>query len=64
MLDMIRLYLAAHGIDLYRDDRGVTAMEYGLIAAIMAVVIVAAFGIFGNAINHAFNTINTDLRNG
>lgn len=62
MLDMIRLYLAAHGIDLYRDERGVTAMEYGLIAAVMAVVIVAAFGVFGNGLKNAFNNINNSLQ--
>lgn len=63
MLDMIRFYLAAHGTDLYRDERGVTAMEYGLIAAVMAVVIIAAFGVFGNALNNAFHTISSNLQN-
>ena len=63
MLEMIRFYLAAHGVDLYRDERGVTALEYGLIAAVMAVVIIAAFGLFGNKLEGAFNTIDANLAN-
>lgn len=44
-----------------RGDRsGVTALEYALIAGIMAVVIIAAMNVFSPQINSLFsNTTNT-----
>jgi pilus assembly protein Flp/PilA len=39
------------------DDDGVTAIEYGLIAALMAVVIVAAITFLGDELVEIFNTI-------
>jgi pilus assembly protein Flp/PilA len=46
---------------LVKDERGVTAMEYGLIAALMAVVIIAAIGTLGTALRTTFTTIATSL---
>jgi len=42
---------------LRRDTRGVTALEYGLIAAVMGALIVAAFGSLGGDLSTAFATI-------
>ena len=42
---------------LHRDDRGATAVEYGLIVALIAVVIAVAVATLGGAINTAFTTI-------
>ncbi len=42
---------------LQRDDRGATAVEYGLIVALIAVVIAGAVKLLGGAINTAFTTI-------
>jgi pilus assembly protein Flp/PilA len=42
---------------LLRDESGATAIEYGLIAALIAVVIIAALQILGNDLNAAFNSI-------
>ncbi len=39
------------------DDRGATAIEYGLIAALIAVVIIAALTLLGTAISGKFKTI-------
>ncbi len=61
MLDYVKTWLALRGLTFAKDDRGVTAMEYGLIAALMAVVIVAAFGVFGSGLKNVMNTLNTDL---
>ncbi|WP_288048360.1 Flp family type IVb pilin [Acidiphilium sp.] len=36
-------------------------MEYGLIAALMAVVIIAAFGILGNGLGNVMNELNNKL---
>ncbi|MDE2327315.1 MAG: Flp family type IVb pilin, partial [Rhodospirillales bacterium] len=41
MLDYAKTWLALRGLTFAKDNRGVTAMEYGLIAALMAVVIIA-----------------------
>jgi pilus assembly protein Flp/PilA len=59
MLDYARTWLA-----LRPDKRGVTAMEYGLIAALMAVVIVAAVGALGSGIQAAFTSIAGHLTSG
>jgi len=44
-----------------RDEEGVTAIEYGLIAALIAVVIIAAVTIVGTQLNIVFNAIGTAL---
>jgi pilus assembly protein Flp/PilA len=40
-----------------RDEEGVTAIEYGLIAALVAVVIIAGATLLGNNLNALFNAI-------
>ncbi len=42
---------------LILDDAGVTAIEYGLIAALVAVVCIAAWGLLGNSLSTIFNNI-------
>jgi len=44
-----------------RDEEGVTAIEYGLIAALIAVVIVGAVTSVGTQLQTIFNTIYTKL---
>lgn len=44
-----------------REDGGVTAIEYGLIAALIAVVIIAAVGLIGTKLNTDFNKIAASL---
>ena len=43
------------------DDSGATAIEYGLIAALIAVVIVAALTTLGTKLNTTLGTVATDL---
>ncbi len=43
------------------DDSGATAIEYGLIVALIAVVIIAAVTTLGTKLNNAFGAINTGL---
>jgi pilus assembly protein Flp/PilA len=43
------------------DQRAVTAMEYGLIAALVAVVIIGAVTTMGTKLNAVFGTINSSL---
>ncbi len=46
-----------------RSKQGVTAIEYGLIAALIAVAIVAAVTLLGTDLAQTFNTIAGDLSN-
>lgn len=39
------------------DDKGVTAMEYGLIAALIAVVCISAWKLLGTNLSTAFSTV-------
>jgi pilus assembly protein Flp/PilA len=42
---------------ILREDRGATAVEYGLIVALIAAVIVATVALLGTEINNAFTTV-------
>jgi pilus assembly protein Flp/PilA len=46
---------------LVRDDEGATAVEYGLIVGLIAVVIIAAVILLGQNLNGMFTTINDEL---
>ncbi|SDG60847.1 Flp family type IVb pilin [Pelagibacterium luteolum] len=46
-----------------KDESGATAIEYGLIAALMAVVVIAAISIIGPALETNFTNIAADLTN-
>ena len=47
----------------HQDEEGVTAIEYGLIAALIAVVIIAAVKSVGTNLNAIFNKIAGELAN-
>jgi pilus assembly protein Flp/PilA len=42
---------------LFSDDSGATAIEYGLIAALIAVAIITAAGAVGTNLSGTFNTV-------
>jgi pilus assembly protein Flp/PilA len=44
-----------------RDESGATAIEYGLIAALVSVVIIAAVAALGDNLNLTFGAISTCL---
>jgi pilus assembly protein Flp/PilA len=46
---------------LANDERGVTALEYGLIAGLVAVVIVGSVTALGNKLSSTFTTIVSAL---
>jgi len=51
-----------HNIQRFvRDEEGVTAIEYGLIAALIAVVIIVSVGNVGSALSTLFGNIATKL---
>lgn len=47
--------------NLATDGRGVTAIEYGLIAALIAMAVVAAIGIFGTDLADVFSSIASSV---
>lgn len=44
-----------------REEEGVTAIEYGLIAALIAVAIIVAVGAVGTSLTDTFNTVDQSL---
>lgn len=44
-----------------KDESGATAIEYGLIAALIAVVLVGALGALGTQLNATFGEIQSAL---
>ncbi len=44
-----------------RDDKGATAIEYGLIAALIAVAAISAMQGLGNQLKTTFNTTATSM---
>ena len=46
-----------------RDEDGVTAIEYGLIAALIAVAAITAMSSMGKNLSNTFNKVNTQLTN-
>jgi len=45
-----------------KDEEGVTAIEYGLIAALIAVAIIAALTTAGEALQSIFGRVSTELQ--
>ena len=44
-----------------REEEGATAVEYGLLVALIAVVIMAAVGTLGTNLNAKFNSVATSV---
>jgi pilus assembly protein Flp/PilA len=47
--------------NLLHDDSGATAIEYGLIAALIAVAAIAAFQLVGTNLTSTFNNVASQL---
>lgn len=50
--------------NFWKDEEGATAIEYGLIAGLIAVAIVTTVGLLGDEINTTFKTILDKLKLG
>ena len=48
-------------VKFWKDEEGATAIEYALIAGLIAVVIIVALGALGNSISDMFNTIADEV---
>ncbi len=55
MIDTIKSFLT--------DESGATAIEYGLIAALVSIAAIVAMGAMGNELGEMFNTVASELDN-
>jgi pilus assembly protein Flp/PilA len=61
---MLKLFVSVTNFlaqPLHRDDRGATAVEYGLMVALIAAVIVTAVTLIGTKLTTLFNSVATSL---
>jgi pilus assembly protein Flp/PilA len=60
---MLMLYVKCHVLYLrLRDDsRAVTTIEYGLIAALLAVIVISAVTSLGKGVSSTFNKVASEL---
>jgi len=59
---MLKLYFSTiDKIQAFKDESGATAIEYGLIAAGIAVAIIAAVSLLGDNLADLFNEIATEI---
>ncbi|UYY77670.1 Flp family type IVb pilin [Sphingomonas sp. R1] len=49
-------------VSMIRDRRGATAIEYGLIAALIAVAAIAAMQGLGNQLNTTFGNVSSNMK--
>ncbi len=45
----------------FKDNKGATAIEYGLIAALIAVAAISAMGTLGDNLTNTFNSVGENL---
>ena len=60
MLNHVFAYVSAtlHTMETRKNEEGITAIEYAVMAALIVGVIVAAMTVLGGKINSLFNGIN------
>ena len=60
---MLRQYiLLQHMLRTRRDERGATAVEYGLMVALIAVAIIFAVTLLGGNLEKMFNGVAGDIK--
>lgn len=47
---------------IFADNKGATAIEYGLIAALIAVAAITAMTAIGSNLNETFDRVQTDMK--
>ena len=47
---------------MMKNENGATAIEYGLIAALIAVAAIVAMGSLGSNLTNTFNTVSNSLK--
>jgi len=49
---------------MLKNNKGATAIEYGLIAALIAVAAITAMGTLGNNLKNTFTNVSTNMKTG
>ena len=49
---------------MFKNEEGATAIEYGLIAALIAVAAIVAMGSLGNTLGDTFNDVEAKMAGG
>ena len=57
---ILALWTRIQNLHIEADERGATAVEYGMIVALIAAVIALTVAAVGGAVNDAFNKVLTD----
>jgi pilus assembly protein Flp/PilA len=47
---------------MFKDTKGATAIEYGLIAALIAVAAIGAMGALGSKLTSTFNNVSSAMK--
>lgn len=50
-------------IRFFKDEEGATAVEYAIMVALIAVVVIAMVATIGQQANNAFTTVSSELAN-
>jgi pilus assembly protein Flp/PilA len=50
-------------LSILKDDAGATAIEYGLIAALISIAAISAMGTLGNSLSNTFNYVSGQMTN-
>jgi pilus assembly protein Flp/PilA len=58
-----RAFVGAHTRWIERNDRGATMVEYALIVAGIAIVLIVAIGVFSGALSELFNRQSNAVNN-
>jgi pilus assembly protein Flp/PilA len=61
LVNYVRTALALKLNELKVDKRAVTAIEYALIAALIAVVVIGAVTSLGKGVSNTFSTVTAEL---
>ncbi|MFS0717439.1 Flp family type IVb pilin [Arthrobacter sp. 1P04PC] len=58
----MRSYLSTIASRLRRDQRGATAVEYGIMVSLIAVVIIVAVTLLGDNLKGTFNSVGCQIQ--
>ena len=61
MLQIVRTFIGHYARYIVNNERGVTAIEYGLIAALIAIVIIGAVSLAGSNLKAVFDRVAAEL---
>lgn len=61
MLQILRTFIVYYARSILKNERGATAIEYGLIAALIAIAIISGVTLAGEALKNVFDRVASEL---